>query len=167
MTLTTSGGVPGTSTQAGVFGFTPQVTDSSSPNKQISTASLVANVQAVPSALLATFFNMSINQRTSPWPTKMGAKLAGVQLMTATMKWSDLNIAQGVYDWSNFDTRMSTSQANGQDVLFTVYNTPAWASSSPTALGAATVCGCYPPLDLNAEATGTNHHFYNLLTPLV
>ena len=167
MTLSTSGVVSGTSTQAGVFGFTAQVTDSSSPSKQISTASLVANVQAVPSALLATFFNMSINQRTSPWPTKMGAKLAGVRLMTATMKWSDLNIAQGVYDWSNFDTWMSTSQANGQDVLFTVYNTPAWASSNPTALCAATVGGCYPPLDLNADGTGTNQHFKDFVTALI
>ncbi len=87
--------------------------------------------------------------------------------MTATMKWSDLNIAQGVYDWSNFDTWMSTSQANGQDVLFTVYNTPAWASSNPTALCAATVGGCYPPLDLNADGTGTNQHFKDFVTALI
>jgi hypothetical protein len=167
VTLSKAGVVSGTSTQTGVFAFTAQVTDSSSPGKQTASVSLVANVQAVPSALLPSFFNMSINQRTSPWPTKMGAKLGGVRLMTATMKWSDLNIAQGVYDWSNFDTWLSTTQANGQDVLFTVYNTPAWASSNPTAVCAATTGGCYPPLDLNADGTGTNQHFKDFVSALI
>jgi hypothetical protein len=97
----------------------------------------------------------------------MGAKLGGVRLMTATMKWSDLNIAPGVYDWSNFDTWMSTTQANGQNVLFTVYNTPAWASSNPTAVCAAATGGCYPPLDLNADGTGTNQHFKDFVSALI
>jgi hypothetical protein len=162
-----TGVISGTSTQVGAFTFTAQITDSSSPTKQTSTITLVANVQAVPSALAASFFNMSINQRTSPWPTKMGANLAGVRLMTATMKWSDMNTAQGVYDWSNFDTWLADAGANGQDVLFTVYNTPAWASSNPTASCAATVGGCYPPNDLKADGTGTNQHFKDFISALV
>ncbi len=167
VTLSNTGIVSGTTTQTGVFGFTAQITDSSSPNEQISTANLAANVQSVPSAVPASFFNMSINQRRNPWPTKMGVKLAGVRLMTADMKWSDINTAQGVYDWSNFDTWLSESETNGQDVLFTVYNTPAWASTNPTASCAATVGGCYPPHDLNADGTGTNQHFKDFIGALI
>jgi putative Ig domain-containing protein/putative glycosyl hydrolase len=162
-----TGVISGKPTQAGGFSFSVQVQDSSSPAPQSASLSAVANVQATASAVQSSFFNMSINLKDSPWPTTMGANLAGLRLVTASMEWTDINTAEGVYDWSNFDFWMAKTQTNGQDVLFTIYDTPAWASSNPSAACASQAGGCYPPNDLNADGTGTNKHFKDFVSALV
>lgn len=100
----------------------------------------------------------------------MGAQFGGYRSLSSAIKWSDINTAQGVYTWSRFDTWINTALAAGQDVLYTVYYTPAWASSNPTGYctqGSLAAGGCYPPNDLNADGTGTNQHFHDFITALM
>jgi hypothetical protein len=84
-------------------------------------------------------------------------------------KWSDVNPAPGVYDWTtSFDGWMARAQSGGEDVLYTLYYTPVWASSR--ALGICTVLGpggCYPPDDLNADGSGTDQHFKDFVAALI
>jgi hypothetical protein len=162
-----TGVISGKPTQVGGFSFTLQVKDASAPTPQTANLTTVANVQAVATAVQSSFFNMSVNLQSSPWPTTMGANLAGIRLLTASMEWADMNPSASVYDWSTFDIWMAKAQANGQDVLFTIYLTPAWASSNPSALCSSQPGGCAPPNDLNADGTGTNQHFKNFVSALV
>jgi putative Ig domain-containing protein/cellulase (glycosyl hydrolase family 5) len=162
-----TGVISGKPTQVGGFSFTVEVKDSSYPTQQSATLATVANVQPVGTAVQSNFFNMSVNLKTSPWPTTMGANLGGVRLLTASMEWADINTADGVYDWSIFDIWMAKAQANGQDVMFTIYQTPSWASSNTSAVCVKVGGGCAPPRDLNADGTGTNQYFKDFVSALI
>jgi hypothetical protein len=117
-----------------------------------------------------SFFGMDINKYTSPWPTTLNVKFGAYRSLGSAIKWSDVNPAQHVYNWSSLDGWISTAQAAGQDVLYTVYYTPAWASSDPSGTctsGHLDPGGCYPPNDLNDDGSGTNQHFQDFLTALM
>lgn len=46
--------------------------------------------------------------------------------------WRSINTSNGVYDWTIFDAWLARNVANHVDTMYTVLNTPAWASSDPT-----------------------------------
>ena len=80
------------------------------------------------------------------------------------------------YSWSNFDAAVAQAQTSGQDILYTVYATPQWASSNPTdtncSRGTAFPPGsCDPPNDIDAApgsglGDGTNLHFRDFVTAI-
>jgi hypothetical protein len=157
--------------QSGNFALTVQVDDSSSP-QQTATTTLALDVQVTPpgDTIPDSFFGIHINKLTNPWPTALGFKFGGFRTMASQTKWNDINTAPGVYNWSRLDRWLALAEQSGQDVMFTMFYTPAWASSSPTAgcaNGSFPAGGCYPPNDLNSDGTGSNQHFRDFITALM
>jgi len=117
----------------------------------------------VPSSL----FSMLTHGRND-WPT---VPVTGLRLWSTGTYWYMMNPSKGVYDYTTFDNWISTAQANGVDLTYTFGETPAWASSDPTA-----VCGtgigipagsCYPPTDLKTDGTGSNQIWKDFVTAVV
>jgi hypothetical protein len=170
--LVSSGIISGTTNQTGDFSFTAQVTDSSSP-KQTQQIGLAMSVQAnkeqpSPQVISNSFFGIHVNEDTTPWPNAEDYSFGGYRSLASQVLWSDINTANGVYDWKNLDSWIAKAQAGGQDIIYTIYSTPAWASSDPTATCTGVhIGGCYPPRDLKSDGTGTNEHFQNFVTALM
>ena len=121
-----------------------------------------AQVSAVPN----TFFGMQMTTGVitfQPWPAD---PFGAMRMWDTNTSWAQVNIAQGVYTWNNFDLWLSTAQANGvTDVLYTFGSTPQWASSNPADPNCRTGPGqCDPPNDLNADGSGTNQHWKDYVT---
>ena len=117
-----------------------------------------------------SFFGIHVNESISPWPNQYGFNFGGFRSLSSQVNWSDINTASGVYNWTKFDSWMAKAAAAGQDVLYTIYSTPAWASSNPTDICtgyAPDIGGCDPPNDLNSDGTGTNQHFKDYVTALM
>src|SRR5262249_20510721 len=82
--------------------------------------------------------------------------------------WNGIETSSGVYNFSALDTRLADAAAEGVDVLYTIYSTPSFHSSSPTDSTCGTGLGaCDPPSDVNADGSGTDASFINFLTALV
>lgn len=60
---------------------------------------------------------------------------------TRNITWKDINTAPGVYWWDQIDLWASTHKALGRKLLYTVYQTPTWASSNPTGIGPYSTLG--------------------------
>jgi len=93
------------------------------------TGSTSLNVQ-----IPASFFALSINQINEAWPTTQNVQFMTLRTLGSSIKWADLETCEGgplptnpCYDWSRLDTWFDKLQP-GQDVLFTLYATPSWAS---------------------------------------
>jgi hypothetical protein len=116
------------------------------------------------------FFGLNINKVTTPWPTSVGVEFGGYRTLSSQIEWSDINVADGVYDWTRFDEWMANAEAGGQQVLYTFYHTPVWASAVPFGTCgplASSDGGCFAPNDLNADGTGTDQHLKNFVTALM
>jgi hypothetical protein len=123
-----------------------------------------------------TFFGINTNRLNDPWPGTM-IPLASWRSHDSNVKWADINIGSGVYDFSRLDQWLSNAKATNTDVLFTVYATPSWISShgvnssSPnTSCSYETEIGpgiCDPPVDLSCDGTGTNQTFIDFVTALI
>ena len=70
----------------------------------------------------------------------------GVGSMRVAMYWSDIERAEGAYDWSDPDRVMAAAARAGIRVLPTVLRTPDWAAARPGAEGT-------PPRDVADYAT--------------
>jgi len=118
----------------------------------------------------ATFFALDIGNLGEPWPSSLGVQFGIWRTLGAKLRWNQIETCQPAdetnandpcFDWSHFDQWVPLATANGQQILYTAYYTPTWASSSPNA-----VCqpegtgGCFPPSDLTS-----NHdsHWKNFL----
>jgi hypothetical protein len=105
------------------------------------------------------------------WPSAVGVPFSSWRSLSTKDKWSDINSAPGVYDWTVLDSWLATTQQYGQSVLYTLYYTPSWASPCPTCTclsgGRAHDGGCYPPNDLNPDGSGTNRHLKDFITALM
>ena len=133
-----------------------------------------------PSGVTPDFFGIHINQSISPWPDAT-MPFGGYRSLSSTIMWANINTADGTYNWTRFDSWMAKAEAGGQDVLYTVYATPPWASSELGANGRdGTTCGfddstkkdfigpgiCDAPDDVAADGTGTDQHFIDFVTAL-
>jgi hypothetical protein len=138
------------------------------------------------SGVAGPFLGIATNHLNYPWPASL-VPVASWRSLGGQVKWADINIADGVNDFSHLDEWLSKAQAGGQDVMFTMYATSSWASSrgiNCTAQGNPvgclgppnTGCGfqsqngpgiCDPPNDLNCDGTGSNLHFQNFVTALI
>jgi len=83
--------------------------------------------------------------------------------------WAEINTAFGQYDWSNLDSFVADAQAHNVDVLYNLARTPTWASSSPndSSCACASISGngqCWPPIDLNADGSGTDKDWITWVT---
>lgn len=132
----------------------------------------------------SSFFGININKITSPWPTSLipPLKFASYRSLASGITWANINSTdgihgqEGVYNWTNYDAWIAKAQSGGQDVLFTLFVTPSWASShginssSPdnSCTGINNGPGiCDRPDDLNLDGTGTDQHFIDFVTALV
>jgi uncharacterized repeat protein (TIGR01451 family) len=131
------------------------------------------------------FFGMSVNDvPAAPWPATLGVPFKSWRTLGVQLKWSDIEQCDGgsdpthpCYVWSSFDSWVSQAQASGQDILYTVYSTPTWASSKPTdkfcVRGSSFPAGsCDPPNDIDAVpgsglGDGTNRHFQDFLNAVM
>ena len=59
-------------------------------------------------------------------------KAVGGQVMRQIFDWSRIEPASGSYDWSPYDSFMTSTSQAGMDVLATVGWPPAWASRCPS-----------------------------------
>src|SRR5690348_4374462 len=127
------------------------------------------------------FFGINTNKQQDPWPATL-IPVNSWRSLSGRVAWSDINTAAGVYDFSLLDTWLGMAKSGGQDVLYTVYATPSWASSTGSAcIGAGNPAGCIgppdtlcqyqgvigacdPPNDLNCDGTGTDQHLIDFLT---
>ncbi len=177
--LTSAGLISGTTATTGLFTFTVQVMDSSSPAKS-ATQSLTLTVDAaVVGGLSSTFYSMHINHPSTPWPSVL---IGGERLWDANnASWSLTNTAQGVYDWTALDARLAEAQTHGVDILYDLGRTPGWAqctasTSSPCVQTSGCAYSvdswgggpgqCYWPADLNADGTGTNQDWKDWVTAI-
>lgn len=88
------------------------------------------------------YFGMHFNQADTPWP-QVGSAIGAVRIWDAGpnkngsgvgAQWSEVNGAQGFYDWSGLDARVAAATARGADVLYTLGGrTPQWAALQPNA----------------------------------
>lgn len=105
-----------------------------------------------------------------PWPTAAGLQFSSWRSVSSRVKWGDINTAPGVYDWTRLDRLLANTSAYGQSVLYTVYYTPTWASQCQTCKcnsGHMAPGGCYPPVDVNADGSGTDQDLKTFVAALM
>jgi hypothetical protein len=165
----TTSSLGGTATKVGQYSFTLRVSDSARA-PQTASVNMMATVLRNPPAMPASFFGLHISLLSSPWPNTMGVSFAGLRSIASHINWSDINTADGVYDWTLFDSWFSNVEANHQDFLYTVFSTPSWASSNPTdpcSGGTLPSGACDPPDDVNADGSGTDDHLQKFIAALM
>lgn len=67
----------------------------------------------------------------------------------AQARWRDINRSKGVFEFSELDKHVETSVALGMDVMYTLGQTPEWASVRPTESGFGGMGAAAEPADLN------------------
>jgi hypothetical protein len=144
---------------------------------------------AVTNSATTSFFGIHAQPRVFPGNPWAGSFIpfASWRTQGAGVKWSDINTANNTYDWSVLDQGIAETQAAGQDLMFTLFSTPSWASSrGPHCKAAGNPAGCLgppnnncflhgqsgwgncdPPDDLNCDGSGTNQHFKTFVTALL
>jgi Putative Ig domain len=173
ISLQSSGSVSGTTTQSGQYTFSVEVTDSSSP-EQTAAKSLTLSVSSATTGgtVSVSFFGADYNGN-NPWPGTTGqgqaATLGGIRLWDDGLKWSEVNTASGVYDWTELDNWLGDAEATGQDVLYTFGATPQFATAGapPGMCNSPGPYACMPPSDVNSDGTGTDAYWQSFVTALV
>jgi hypothetical protein len=111
---------------------------------------------------------LNVNKLSDPWPTQLGVNFGVWRTLGSELIWSQLepcqpadetNVNDPCYSWNtdtHFDNFMQKAITNGQQILYTAYYTPTWASQDPTdtCAGSLGLGGCHAPTDVE---TGDNH----------
>ncbi len=66
------------------------------------------------------------------WPQ---GPVGSVRLWDNGIAWNEVEVADGVFDWTRSDALMAKARANGASVLLVLGQTPVFHSTHPTALG--------------------------------
>lgn len=137
----------------------------------ITVAALGSTTPGIP----ASFFGMHINEMNVPWPTVPFSSYRSLD--SGPVMWADINPAEGKYDWKLLDPWIAKARAGGQDIMYTLFVTPTWASSrGARSANPDTACvlvekngpgTCDPPDDLNADGTGSNQHWKDFVTAMI
>jgi len=127
------------------------------------------------------FFGMNqshlVGCNSGDWAFPLFSAPAGSIRAFATCRttWAQMNPANNSFDFSGLDMLLSTLKSGGiDDVFLTLGYVPNWISSNPT----DPLCDganqhylspgmCDPPVDLNADGTGTDLAWRNFLTALL
>ncbi len=138
------------------------------------TVTVLPQTEAGP-GLPASVFGLHVNQINSPWPTVPFASYRSQD--SGYIKWADISTAKQTYDWNTFDSWITRAESNGQDIMYTLFMTPTWASSrgvktkSPdygcVYANVSGPGGCDPPDDLNADGSGTDQHWKDFITAMM
>ena len=179
LNLTSGGNLTGTPIATGTYTFTARVTDSSpQPLRAKQSLTLTVNLNLSGEAVPSTLFNLHIDHESTPWPS---VPISGLRLWDAGVDWPILNTADGVYDWTLLDQRLSDAASHKVDLLFSLGMTPPWAQCGPKTSSPCTQapdCAfasdswgggagqCYWPEDLNIDGTGSNQHWKDWVTAL-
>jgi len=168
-----AGVLSGTTTQTGNFSITIEAKDSSSPPQMATKAfTLTVNPSNTVPLIATSFFGTDYNA-AADWPPTDGlgaaATLGGIRLWDDGVKWGDINTANGVYDFTPLDTYLDDAEAKNMDVLYTFGDTPQFAAitTPPGTCLQAGPYSCAPPIDVNADGTGTDAYFQAYVTALV
>jgi hypothetical protein len=154
---------------------TVTATSLADPNQKVSaTVAVIPQSNSGP-GVPVSFFGLHVNQLNSPWPTVPFASYRSQD--SGYIKWADINTSDQTYDWTTFDDWMARAESNGQDIMYTLFITPTWASSrgvktkSPdygcVYANISGPGGCDPPDDLNADGSGTDQHWKDFITAMM
>jgi hypothetical protein len=162
---------PNTSTQV-----VDTITATSVANRtETATAAITISAEgSVTAGIPASFFGLHINESNIPWPTVPFASYRSLD--SGPIVWADINPQEGKYDWTNLDHWIAKARTGGQDIMFTMFGTPSWASSrgknSPSpdfgcsfAENGPGVCDA--PDDLNPDGTGTDQHWKDFVAAMI
>ena len=145
--------------------------------------------------LFASDFNRIAGNAPGWCPTDSAGNVAAVttlRIWDSGMKWADIETGPGVYDWSKMDLTVNTLATNpncAMGVIYTVGNTPAWASAC-VGLGDPSTClpgplpsfgggvqcapgdgafdfSCTPPSDVTSLGGGSDLQFQTFMNKLV
>jgi hypothetical protein len=135
----------------------------------------VSSQGSVAQTISASFFGLHINQLNIPWPTVPFASYRSLD--SGDIMWADINPREGMYDWKHVDPWIAKARAGGQDIMFTLFATPSWASSrgaksvnpnSECSLASRNGPGvCDAPDDLNPDGTGTDQHWKDYVSAMI
>ena len=117
-----------------------------------------AAVPSVPTpprtAIPRSYFGMHLNHFDTAWPN-IGKTIGSMRIWDAGgstdgsipgAQWSEINTANGTYDWRGLDARLTTATTKGASVLYTLGGrTPRWASAQPNAPSPYGAGQCAPP----------------------
>ncbi|MGO9648017.1 MAG: hypothetical protein ACLPOO_08180 [Terriglobales bacterium] len=134
------------------------------------TLALVLLIATAAAAQISPQFFAMHASTAYPWPTAAGVSFSSWRSVSSRVKWSDINTAPGVYDWTKLDRWLANTQEYGQSMLYTVYYTPTWASQCPTCTcnaGNTALGGCYPPVDVNSDGSGTDQDLKDFVKALM
>ena len=112
-----------------------------------------ASSPAAPAGVPPTFFGVSVPVSTTSWPPEVPF---GTMWKTASggppggTYWAQLEPSNGTFDWAPLDNVIAAAREGGVgSVGYTLYETPAWASSDPAQSCFATdnfgIYGCAAP----------------------
>jgi polysaccharide biosynthesis protein PslG len=118
----------------------------------------------------ASFFGLQMHKPIAlgqqPWPT---IPFGAVRLWDSGVSWSEVNTANGVYDWELFDKWMAKYHEHGiDDILYTFGRVPRWATSKPDDDDCAFngKGQCDPPSDLKPDGSGPNQYWKDFVSAI-
>jgi len=112
-----------------------------------------------------SFFGIHINSTQTPWPI---VQVGGQRLHSTNTNWNQIERSQGVYGFEFLDKWIAQAQKNNTPLIYTFDAVPQFYSSDPSDRMCNNGPGaCHPPIDLNADGTGSDAAFKNFVTALV
>ena len=102
---------------------------------------------------------------SNPWPE---VPFQSMRLWDASVGWSQVNTAEGVYDWTLLDEWLNDARTfHVPGLMYTFGRTPQWASSNPNDPTCLWGPGeCDPPKDLNPDGSGPDQIWQNYVAAI-
>ena len=118
--------------------------------------------------ITGNYFGMHINRRGTGYAAPV-IPFGGYRTIDSFgTLWNGIETSAGVYDFTRLDARLADAQAEGVDVLYTIYATPTFRSATPADSSCSNaLAACDPPSDVNADGSGTDAAFIAFVTALV
>lgn len=109
---------------------------------------VLSSIRATPqgvSPVPANYFGNMLNVSTHPWPT---IPFGMLRLWDTHTKWADIETSRGVFNWSVFDSYMALAAAHKVQLIYTLGQTPQWASSNRYGACKTGTGQCYAPANM-------------------
>lgn len=99
----------------------------------------------VPKTLFGIHLNHYGAYTQANWPKLHFGML---RLWDCGTRWRELETAKGIWNWKLMDTLVNNAYAHGQDIIYTMGQTPTWASARPTESASYGAGAAAEPADL-------------------